>query len=103
VSKGDFIRSGLRRGLEIENKIGVNPFKFGLIGSTDAHTGLSSAAEDNFWGKFAHDSTPETKRGNTIIGGTKASGWNMSASGLAAAWATENTRQGIPTPLDRRS
>ncbi|KKL09966.1 hypothetical protein LCGC14_2560590, partial [marine sediment metagenome] len=88
VSEGDYIRSGLRRGLEIENNIGVNPYKFGLIGSTDSHTGLSSAEEDNFWGKFAHDSTPETKRGTVIIGGTKASGWNMSASGLAAVWAT---------------
>ncbi|HEB26626.1 MAG TPA: DUF3604 domain-containing protein [Porticoccus sp.] len=102
VSEGDYIRSGLRRGLEIENNIGVNPYKFGLIGSTDSHTGLSSAEEDNFWGKFAHDSTPETKRGTVIIGGTKASGWNMSASGLAAVWATENTRQGIYSSFKRR-
>lgn len=102
VTEGDYIRSGLRRGLEIEQRVGVNPFKFGLIGSTDAHTGLATAEESNFWGKFAHDSTPETKRGSTIIGGTKASGWNMSASGLAAAWATENTREGIFAAFKRR-
>ena len=102
VAKGDYIRAGLRTGLEFEQKMGVNPYKFGLIGSTDSHTGLSSAEEDNFWGKFAHDSTPETKRGTAIIGGTKATGWNMQAGGLAAAWATENTRQGIYSAFKRR-
>ncbi|MEH6347221.1 MAG: DUF3604 domain-containing protein [Bermanella sp.] len=101
VTEGDYVRSGLKRGLEIEKKIGVNPYKFGLIGSTDAHTGISSAEEDNFWGKFAHDSTPDTKR-KDIIGGTKASGWNMSASGLAAVWADENTRTGIYSAFKRR-
>jgi len=99
--KGDFVRSGLKRGLEIENKIGLNPYKFGVIGSTDSHTGLASAEEDNFWGKFAHDSTPDTKR-KDIIGGTKATGWNMSAGGLAAVWAQENTRQGIFDAFKRR-
>ena len=101
VTEADYVRSGLKRGLEIEKKIGVNPYKFGLIGSTDAHTGLSSAEEGNFWGKFAHDSTPDTKR-KGIIGGTKASGWNMSASGLAAVWADENTRTGIYSAFKRR-
>jgi hypothetical protein len=102
VTKADYIRSGLRRGLQIEQKIGVNPFKFGLIGSTDSHTGLASAEEDNFWGKFAHDSTPETKRSKTILGGTKASGWNMQAGGLAAVWASENTRDSIFSAFKRR-
>ncbi len=102
VSEGDYVRAGLRRGLEIEQSIGVNPFKFGVIGSTDAHTGLSSAEEDNFWGKFAHDSTPESKRGGPILGGTRATGWNMSASGLAAAWAQENSREAIFAAFKRR-
>jgi len=101
ASEGDFVRSALKRGLEIERSIGANPYKFGFIGSTDSHTGLSTAEENNFWGKFAHDSTPETKR-KDIIGGTKASGWNMSASGLAAVWADENTRSGIYSAFKRR-
>ncbi len=101
TKKGDYIRSGLKRGLEIEKKVGVNPYKFGVIGSTDSHTGLSSAEEDNFWGKFAHDSTPKTKR-KDVIGGTSATGWNMSASGLAAVWAQENTRQSIYQAFKRR-
>ena len=101
VSKGDFIRSGLLRGLEQENKIGVNPFKLGMIGSTDSHTGLSSAEEDNFWGKYAHDSTPESKRGQDVIG-EDATGWSMQAAGLAAAWAKENTRESIFAAFKRR-
>ncbi|MCO1336430.1 DUF3604 domain-containing protein [Microbulbifer sp. OS29] len=102
VAKGDYIRSGLRTGLEVEGKIGVNPYKFGLIGSTDSHTGISSAEEDNFWGKFAHDSTPENKRTDSMIGGTKATGWNMSAAGLAAVWAEENTRESLFSAFKRR-
>jgi len=102
VAKGDFVRSGLRTGLEIEEKIGVNPYKFGLIGSTDSHTGISTAEEDNFWGKFAHDSTPGSKRAKAVIGGTKATGWNMSASGLAAVWAEENTRESLFSAFKRR-
>jgi len=92
---GDFIRSGLKRGLAIEEEVGVNPYKFGLIGSTDAHSGLASAEENNFWGKFARDSTPETKRTGDSIGESDVNGWNMSASGLAAVWAKDNTREEI--------
>ncbi len=101
ASEGDYARSGLKRGLEIEQRIGVNPYKFGMIGSTDAHTGLSSAEENNFWGKMAHDSTPNTKRGD-IIGVTKANGWNMAAAGLAGVWASENTRQAIFNAFKRK-
>jgi hypothetical protein len=99
---GDFIRSGLKRGLALEQKVGVNPYQFGLIGSTDSHSGLASAEEDNFWGKFARDSTPETKRSDDSIGGTRATGWSMSASGLAAVWAKENTREEIYAAMRRR-
>jgi hypothetical protein len=98
---GDFIRPALRRGLSIHDSVGTNPYKFGLIGSTDSHTGLSTAEESNFWGKMAVDSTPETK-GPGVIGGSGACGWDMSAAGLAAVWATENTRQGIFSAFKRR-
>ncbi len=98
---GSFIRPALRLGLAIQQSTGANPYKFGLIGSTDSHTGLSTAEEDNFWGKMALDSTPETK-GPGVLGGGPASGWDMSASGLAAVWATENTRQAIFAAFKRR-
>ena len=101
ASVADFIRPALKRGLSVESKIGVNPYKFGLIGSTDAHTGLSSAEEDNFWGKFPTDSIPENKTG-LGIGQDAASGWDMSASGLAAVWAEENTRESIFAAFKRK-
>lgn len=100
-SKGDFIRSGLKTGLEVEANIGVNPYKFGLIGSTDSHSGLASADEDNFWGKMARDSTPENKSGFGI-GRSPVTGWNMAAQGLAAVWAEENTRDAIFAAFKRK-
>ena len=97
---GDYVRAGLRTGLSLESEIGQNPFRFGLIGSTDSHTGLSSAEEPNFWGKMAKDSIPENKGPRTIAGGP--TGWSMSASGLAAVWAEDNTRGAILEAFNRR-
>ena len=97
---GDYVRPALRLGLEIEQRIGFNPYRFGLIGSTDAHTGIASAEEPNFWGKLARDSIPENKQGFARSGGP--SGWSMSASGLAAVWAAENTRDAIVAAFRRR-
>ncbi|NNC99895.1 MAG: DUF3604 domain-containing protein [Gammaproteobacteria bacterium] len=103
VHKGDYVRSALLRGLELEQNVGVNPYKFGLIGSTDAHTGLASAEENNFWGKMARDSTPETKRSRLVReGGKSASGWNMAAEGLAAVWVSRNTREEIFAAFKRK-
>lgn len=97
----DYIRPALKRGLTIEQQLGVNPFKFGLIGSSDAHTGLASVEEHNFWGKMATDSTPETKTSSGDSPVT-SNGWNMSASGLAAVWAVENSREAIYAAFKRR-
>lgn len=99
--EGDYVRSALRRGLAIEEKIGFNPYRFGLIGSTDSHTGIASAEEPNFWGKFPRDSTPEGKAAfwRSERG---PSGWSMSASGLAAVWAETNTREAILDAFRRR-
>ncbi len=98
--EGDYIRSGLKRGLEIEADIGVNPYKFGVVGSTDAHGGLSAVEEDNFLGKFARDSIPENKASFGI--GRTVNGWDMAAQGLAAVWAPENTREAIFSAFKRR-
>lgn len=98
---GDFIRPALGRGLQLGQREGANPYQFGVIGSTDAHTGLSSSEEENFWGKMAYDSIPENKSGGALEG-TRSTGWDMSAAGMAAVWATENTRQGIFDAMQRR-
>ena len=94
----DYVRSALKTGLELDLQLGVNPYKFGMIGSTDNHTGLASVEEDNFMGKFALDSIPENK----AEGFYGNPGWLQSASGLAAVWATDNTREEIFAALRRR-
>lgn len=99
--EGDYIRSALLRGLAIEERIGFNPYRFGLIGSTDSHTGIASAEEPNFWGKLARDSIPENKTGLSINAGGPT-GWSMSASGLAAVWAEDNSREAILAAFKRR-
>lgn len=94
---GEYAREALKRGLAIEKRLGTNPYKFGLIGSTDSHTSLSTAEEDNFFGKHSgYEPNPgrlshpfmKTDKGELL-------GWQMVASGLAAVWATENTREAI--------
>lgn len=98
--KGDFVRSGLLTGLVLEQKLGTNPYKFGLIGATDSHTGLATAEEPNFWGKMATDAKPEDKgKDNNHI---PKLGWLMSASGLAAVWSEENTRGSIFAAFKRK-
>ncbi len=98
VTPADYVRGALKTGLELEASLGVNPYKLGMIGSTDSHSGLSSAEENNFMGKMAVDSIPENKE----HGLGQVSGWEMSASGLAAVWAKENTREEIFAAMKRR-
>lgn len=106
VQRGDTIRTALQDGMALEQELGVNPFQFGLIGSTDAHSGMASAEEPNFWGKGALDSTPETKKRSDPEGfgdGIQSwNGWNMAAAGLAAVWSDNNDRQSIIAAMKRR-
>lgn len=99
---GDFMRSALIRGMQIEREIGVNPYQFGVIGSTDAHTGLAAAEENNFHGKFATDSIPLSKLDGWSDNANSSFGWAMGAQGLAAVWAEENTRESIMQAMKRR-
>jgi hypothetical protein len=98
-SPGDYVRNGLRRGLEIEQKIGVNPYQFGQIGASDSHTGLSSIDEDNFHGKWAAEATPAQLLADDGDGGLGA---RMGAAGLAAVWANDNTREELFAAFKRR-
>ncbi len=99
-TEGDYARSGLKRGLALQADIGVNPYKFGMIGSTDSHTGMSAVEEDNFAGKGQHDATPEQRPHPTGLGSSK--GWDMGAAGYAAVWATENTRRALVDAFKRK-
>jgi hypothetical protein len=102
VTPGDYARSALIRGLGIARASGVNPYAFGMIGSTDSHTGLSSAEESNFHGKMAIDGIPEAKESSRLGDAKGAVGWDMSASGLAGVWAEENTRAAIVAAMKRK-
>ncbi len=93
VARASYARSALQTGLDIEAKVGVNPYKFGMIGATDSHTGLATVDEDNFWGKMGANE-PSPYRAGALA--------TFSASGYAAVWATENTREAIFAALKRR-
>ena len=97
---GDYVRSALLRGLGFKQSIGVNPYKFGLIGSTDNHTGMSSVTESDFMGKLAVDALPSERLhpSHPVI----FPAWEMSAAGRAAVWATANTREAIFTAFKRK-
>jgi hypothetical protein len=97
-NKADYARSALLRGLEIEQTAGANPYKFGLIGSSDSHTGLSSVEEDDFLGKLANDALPEVRQKQGVI----FPAWEMSAGGIAGVWATANTREAIMAAFKRK-
>ena len=96
----EYARSALKLGLDQQAKLGVNPFKFGLIGSTDSHTSLATAEEDNYWGKNSlHE--PTRYRLMDMPGDTRPI-METAASGYAAVWATENTREAIFAAMKRK-
>ena len=103
----DYVRPALLRGLGVEAEVGVNPYKFGLIGSSDIHTGLATLEEDAFGGAVARNILPEVRAQadeNARASGAPATldAWNLSAAGLAAVWAPENTREAITAAFQRR-
>ena len=93
----EYARSALKLGLKLEQELGTNPYKFGMVGSSDAHTGLAAMEEDNFFGKTTpQEPSPERLTAtfmNNPKTGVKIMDWEVSASGYAAVWATENTRE----------
>jgi hypothetical protein len=99
-----YARSALKNGLALEQELGTNPFRFGMIGSTDAHTGLATAEEDNFFGKVTsmEPSAERLRRPFMQQGGITIMEWEVAASGYAAVWATENTREAIFDAMERR-
>ena len=88
-----YARSALKLGLAKEADFGVNPFKFGMIGSTDTHNTLSTADEDNFWGSSGLREPSRYRAARES---------NSQAAGYAAVWATENTREALFSAMRRR-
>jgi len=105
----EYTREALKRGLAYEATLGVNPFKIGLIGSSDSHTSLATTTEDNFFGKVAAlEPTADPIRFNEVIGGIGGKpdvfqfARQTSASGLAAVWARDNTREALWDAMARK-
>jgi hypothetical protein len=100
----EYARSALKTGLKLEQKLGVNPYKFGMVGSTDAHTGLTAVEEDNFFGKTSSSEPGKDRAMHPFMKTDKAviMGWEQSSSGYAAVWANENTRESIFDAMQRK-
>jgi hypothetical protein len=100
----NYLRSGLLQGMLHEQKLGVNPFKFGFIGGTDVHNSLTSIEEDNFYGKHVNQE-PSPVRWEHVskqgFGKTRYT-WHYTAAGYAAVWATENTREALWDAMKRK-
>ena len=101
---GEYVREALKRGLLIEQMTGVNPYKLGMIGSTDSHTALSTGDENNFFGKH---SGVEPRAGRATEPQNLGSnvgrfGWHYLAGGYAAVWAKANTRGAIFDAMTRK-
>lgn len=124
--EGEYVRAALARGLAVEKSLGVNPFAFGLIGSTDSHTGLATADDADFWGKFGSNEPAPGRGGEPWAKNflppegseahrqfeaagfldrerpTQSMTWRLVASGFAAVWAKENTRAALFDAMRRR-
>lgn len=102
---GGYAREALKNGLALMQEVGTNPFKFGMIGSTDSHTSLATADENNFFGKHSGNEANNKNRAlHPENLGTREGrfGWHYLSSGYAAAWATSNTREAIFDAFSRR-
>jgi len=98
--KSEYARSALKLGLEQQHQLGSNLFKFGMIGSTDSHTSLATADENNYWGKMS-DFEPNSNRVLKRIWFDVAN-WEMAASGYTAIWAQNNTREVLFAAMKRK-
>ena len=104
----EYARTALQVGLQQQQKLGVNPFKFGMVGSTDAHTSLAATRDENFWGKMPTAEPSPDRYEHYVIkafsGDEKLSTYEYEtlASGLAAVWARENTREGIFNGMQKK-
>jgi hypothetical protein len=107
----EYARSALKIGLEQQAKLGSNPFKFGMIGSSDSHTSLASTREENYFGKFAGAEPGTEARFDDLVsqdlrpdgdGSLDVYHWESLASGLAGVWARENTREELWDAMARK-
>jgi len=102
----EYARAAYKNGLLLEQQLGTNPYKFGLISGSDSHTGLTAMEEDNFFGKTTPQE-PSPRRITTAFfdnpkTGVKVMDWEVGASGWGAVWAKENTRASLWDAMQRK-
>ena len=102
----EYAREALKTGLKLQQQLGVNPYKFGMIGSTDSHTSLSAVEEENFFGKHSGVEPGPHRWEHVVIQAPDPKftihGWQQAAAGYAGVWATENTREAIFDAMMRK-
>jgi hypothetical protein len=100
----EYAREALKNGLVLEAKLGTNPYKFGMVGATDSHTGLATAEEENFFGKSTSVEPSATRIEHPFIKSKlgEIKGDTLVASGYQGVWATENTRHAIFDAMERK-
>ena len=108
----EYARGALKRGLAYERELGVNPFKFGMVGSTDTHTSIVGTEEDNYFGKVTplEPSNSEERFWEPVAGrrpatdgsNLKVYAWQVSSSGLVGVWAEENSRASLWDAMKRK-
>jgi hypothetical protein len=101
---GEYAREALKQGLALEKKFGVNPYKFGMVGATDTHTSLTTAEEENFFGKSTSVEPSATRVGHPFIKSALGAieGDMLLASGYQGLWASENTRAALFDAMERK-
>jgi hypothetical protein len=102
----EYSREALKTGLKLEKNLGINPYKFGMIGSTDAHTAMAAVEEENFFGKHSGVEPEPNRWKHSVIEAPDPTytikGWQQAAGGYAAVWAKENTREAIFDAMKRK-
>ena len=106
AAPGGYLRTALLRGLQIEGTVGVNPFKLGLQGGSDTHTGVPDISEEEFAGRYGNQSGPA----GGLVGAPTFSdsnprggiGWDSAAQGITGAWSTANTREALTAAFKRK-
>jgi hypothetical protein len=100
----EYAREALKNGLALEEQLGTNPYKFGMVGATDSHTGLATAEEENFFGKSVSVEPSKTRIAHPFVESELGTwdGYQLAASGYQGVWASENTREAIFDAMERK-
>jgi hypothetical protein len=100
----EYAREALKNGLALEKKFGTNPYKFGMVGATDSHTGMPTAEEENFFGKSTSVEPTASRVQHPFVASDLGTfeGYKLAASGYQGIWASENTREALFDAMERK-